>query len=267
MWRSARVPSRQRATGLFLSILLHVSALIWLMTRPSAMSLPLPDEALVTIDLPRIAPEIVHVPRRATPETGKVSETLQGGGGGRVAKAVRTAPDIVPALVDLPIPVVDLDLPPTIAVPTAPMTGPIFIGTGGTGSGSGLGDGTGSGPGRGSGDGSGSGTGDGGGTGRGSARPRDQAAAWIVRPSDQEMRAAYPFQARSEKVAGAVLLSCRVKHKRARNCRIVTESPRDYNFGLAAMKVVYKGRIKAPVLSDQDPETVRVSIPITFEIQ
>lgn len=223
------------------------------------------DAPLATFDLPVIPPEVVIVPEPVVHEVGRASETAAGGGGGSVAKAIRTRDVIVPSPIDLPVPVIDLKIPSTVVVPTAPVEGPVIIGTGGTGDGSGSGDGIGTGDGRGQGDGSGSGNGDGAGDGRGQRLRSDQAAEWIVKPSSEVMEAAYPFSARLEKITGTVLLSCRVKHQRARDCRIVAESPTGHDFGKAAMSVAYRGKIKAPVIADQDPASVRVSIPIIFE--
>ena len=169
----------------------------------------------------------------------------------------------MPSPVDLPIPVVDLKIPTTVVLPTAPVEGPVVIGTGGVGDGTGSGAGIGTGDGQGRG--AGSGNGDGAGDGRGTRLRSDQAAEWIIKPSNGVMEAAYPFSARVNKITGTVLLSCRVKHQRARNCRIVAENPTGHDFGKAAMNVVYRGKIKAPVIADQDPASVRVSIPIIFE--
>lgn len=265
MFTRKRAAPRNRGTGLSLSILLHLIALLWLLTTHPTATIPPFDKPLVTIDLAPLVPETPHVVKRADPESDEAEQGAQGGGGGRMAKAVRIEPDIVPAPADVPIPIVKLDLPPTILVPTAPISGSVPARKGGTGSGMGIGDGTGIGEGRGSGDGSGSGLGDGSGTGRGSAPVKLQAADWIVRPTDLQMQEANPWQARRNKISGSVTLSCRVKNERARKCKVIRETPTGQGFGRAATEVAYKGRIRAPIIGNEDPETVRVRISILFE--
>ena len=113
------------------------------------------------------------------------------------------------------------------------------------------------------GDGSGAGAG-GGGTGAGDARvlhPPD----WITKPSWSQMKQHNPRRAALERVSGTALLACRVDpRQRPRSCRILSETPRGYGFGSAALAVVRVGRIR-PAMRDGAPiYEAWVGIPVTF---
>jgi TonB family protein len=117
------------------------------------------------------------------------------------------------------------------------------------------------------GDGSGAGSG-GGGTGAGSGAPREQALAaphWITKPTWAQMKQHNPRRAALERVSGTALLACRVdSRRRPRDCRILSEAPRGYGFGSAALAAVRVGRI-SPVMRDGAPvPEALVGIPVTF---
>ncbi|HEX8466184.1 MAG TPA: TonB family protein [Allosphingosinicella sp.] len=149
----------------------------------------------------------------------------------------------------------------------APATGIAPAGTAGMGRAvDGAGTGTG-------GRGTGTGTGTGSGSGTGSrpasgarATPKDlQAPRWISKPTFSEMELHNPRRAVVQRVSGTAVLACRVdSRQRARRCRILSESPRGYGFGAAALETVRLGRI-GPAMRGAIPDyKAWVRIPITF---
>lgn len=265
-----RAPSVEHRRTIFAaSVFLHLAAIVWLITRPAILAETDPEPPpLTTIDLPLPEPEIVEVDERPqVVDVGPPDAPKHGGGGARPARALLEKPVIDPAPVDVPLPAVVLKVPLPVPLAAAPVTGPALIGQGEAGVGSGAGSGAGAGAGRGSGTGSGTGSGDGDAAGRATDTGAGllQAAEWIVRPTDREMQDLYPWDARTQRVSGTARLSCRVKQKRARDCKVLNESPRGFRFGEAAIEAVRKGRIKAPVVGDQDPEKVRVAILMSFD--
>lgn len=203
-----RKPSAEhRRTVFAASVLLHSAALFWLMTsRTTMVDREEEPPPLMTIDLPQREPEVARVPEDpAIVQLGSPDSPKQGGGGGQLARALLAQPTIEPASLDISVPAVVLEAPFTVPLPAAPVTGPALIGSGGADVGVGNGNGVGNVSGKGSGYGTGSGKGDGAGTGRGGTGRRAgpgagllQPAEWIVRPSDEVMRAVYPWNASTQ---------------------------------------------------------------------
>lgn len=270
MFASTSFPRRirYRRTSLAVSVLLHgVALLLLLMMRPDS-SMPTPEPRLVLIDLPVIVPEVEPVERpkpKADDRPAKATGEAEGGGGGRLAKAMRPSLVPEPVSVDQPFPAILLPTALPVTLPATPEQGPIIVGTGGSGAGTGTGDDVGSGTGAGDGNGSGRGRGDGEGSGGGSPDGPAQFADWIVKPTDAQMQDVNPWSARIAHVSGSILLSCRVdKSRRARDCRIIKETPLNYGFGEAAIAVVRKGRIRPPFVIKFDPNA-RVFVPVAFD--
>jgi protein TonB len=117
------------------------------------------------------------------------------------------------------------------------------------------------------GNGSGAGSGGGGsGTGSGAgSKPALDAPHWITKPTWSQMKLHNPRRAALERVSGTALLACRVdSRKRPRDCRILSEAPRGYGFGSAALAAIRVGRIR-PVMRDGAPvHEAWVGIPVTF---
>ncbi len=91
-------------------------------------------------------------------------------------------------------------------------------------------------------------------------------ADWIVKPSAKDMNAQFPSVARRHKVSGRVVLACLIdSENRARNCRILQETPRQYDFGVAAIEAARTFQIRAPVLDGRARHDVWVRIPIAFD--
>jgi periplasmic protein TonB len=90
--------------------------------------------------------------------------------------------------------------------------------------------------------------------------------AWIVKPSDWEMQEVNPDRAKADHVSGGATLGCLVNaHKRAHHCLVLQESPGNYGFGNAALRLSPLFRIKPPVRNGRPRYDVRVRIPVYFE--
>jgi len=115
--------------------------------------------------------------------------------------------------------------------------------------------------------GAGAGAGGGGsgtGSGTGSKAALD-APHWIIKPTFSQMELHNPPQAAVERISGTAILACRVdSHQRAHHCRVVSETPRGYGFGRAALATVRMGRM-SPVKRNGIPlYEAWVRIPVTF---
>lgn len=258
-----------------MSVLLHLAVVAWLMTRPNVLAKR--HEAsppLLTFDLPQRELVTIKVPQAsAIVEIGPSGGLGGGGSAGQPASAMLKRPDSNPAPIDVPLPVIALDVPSSVPLAAAPVDEPVPVPTSGPGTGSGMGEGAKGGSGTGNGsqigsaqsDGRGTGMKGGTGTGSGTAAGLLQPAEWIVRPTDERMRHFYPWDARMQGISGTVRLSCRVKAKRARDCRVLSETPERFGFGVSAIAAVRTGWIKAPIAGDGDPEKIRVSVLISFD--
>ncbi|WP_267414716.1 TonB family protein, partial [Sphingomonas sp. GC_Shp_4] len=142
-----------------------------------------------------------------------------------------------------------LALSSQIEAPPAPAIGPAqgLAARDGQGSGRGVGDGMGDGDGTG---------------GRG---PTYGAAAWIVKPNDQEMAPFWPLSAKANRKSGLVMLECKVPRPGPpKRCRIASEVPRHYGFGAAALAMSRLFRIR-PVTRDTATLDLPVIVPVVFD--
>lgn len=259
--RTRTPQAEHRAFALVASLFLHLIALAWfVMKSAEAVELRTEPTPLLAIDLPLPVPETIEVLETpAISEVDRVQAATTGGDGGRPARALSKSPDVEPELANQPRPLVVLV--PTVPLSIAPAIGPAVIGSSetATGKSAGVGEGFGSGDGVGIGSGSRPDTG-------GTSDPLIlQPAQWIVRPTEKKLRSVYPFLAQQTALAGAVRLSCRVKGKRAKDCRVLSETPKGVGFGEAAIEAVRSGWIKAPITDARDPENVRVLVSMDFE--
>lgn len=90
-------------------------------------------------------------------------------------------------------------------------------------------------------------------------------ASWAERqPTPAEVYATYPPRALSEGVNGDVRLLCTVRDDRALECAIHSETPLDYGFAAAAMRLASRYVVRA------DDERVavgaRVILPISYRM-
>jgi protein TonB len=91
------------------------------------------------------------------------------------------------------------------------------------------------------------------------AKPR-----WARRPSDRDLRAAYPPGAQRRNIEGRVVLDCLIGTDLAIRCRAVSESPAGQGFAAAALRVAQQFRA-APTLDDGRPAAgERATVSLVF---
>ncbi len=90
-------------------------------------------------------------------------------------------------------------------------------------------------------------------------RPR-----WAQRPSERDLRAAYPASAQRANVEGRVVLDCVIGTDLAIRCRARSETPAGYGFAAAALRVAQQFR-SAPLLMDGRPAAgERATVSLIF---
>ncbi|WBO21601.1 hypothetical protein [Sphingomonas abietis] len=157
---------------------------------------------------------------------------------------------VVADVPDLPVVPLSIDRPVMPLSTTSAVVGPSApaqIGDNGAGSGSG--------PGKAAGD----------GRGDGSAPFSFSAADWIRKPTEAEIAKVDPFRARLDHVSGFVMLSCLIDdHARAKRCHVLSETPRDYGFGAAALSLTHLFRVRVANIDGTDMNRIPARIPIAF---
>ncbi|MGH6911666.1 MAG: energy transducer TonB, partial [Phenylobacterium sp.] len=102
--------------------------------------------------------------------------------------------------------------------------------------------------------------------GRGVASQR-QAPYWLRKPSGDDIAAVYPREAALRGLDGAGAIQCEVGPQGSMtSCVIVEESPAGYGFGLAALKLSTRFKLK-PMERDGVPVSGgTIKIPIRFRL-
>jgi TonB family protein len=89
---------------------------------------------------------------------------------------------------------------------------------------------------------------------------------WEVRPSGEDFARHYPPEAMRDGVSGSVVLDCLVRGERTLQCEILSETPEDAGFGVAALRIS-EAFIAAPETRDGARSIGgRVRLPIRFNI-
>lgn len=94
-----------------------------------------------------------------------------------------------------------------------------------------------------------------------------QKPEWIRKPTSDQVSRAYPDRALRRGVSGEVMLSCQVTSRGAvQACAILTETPEDYGFGAAALRLSRYFLLR-PLTQDGRPtDNGVVTIPVRFNL-
>ena len=87
---------------------------------------------------------------------------------------------------------------------------------------------------------------------------------WLRRP--QDLGAYYPRRALDRDIAGQVLLDCLVDTNGALNCSVVSETPANWGFGAAAMRIARDHRM-VPAMRDGQAVQGRYRMRVPFEVR
>lgn len=132
---------------------------------------------------------------------------------------------------------------------------PAPTGTAGEGSGGGTGSGV------------GAGAGQGGGLGHSGVAAPVAFEAWqlLRRPSEREINRTYPTFARSSGINGQAVISCAIGlDTQLRDCRVLRESPRNFGFGDAGLKVARDYRYRPPVRYGQPVDGQIITFSVDY---
>ena len=91
---------------------------------------------------------------------------------------------------------------------------------------------------------------------------------WLRKPTAAQMINAYPDRALRGNISGSATLSCKVTTVGAvRDCVVVAETPADYGFGTAALKVSKNFKMKPQTVDGQAIDGATVKIPLSFKLE
>ena len=91
---------------------------------------------------------------------------------------------------------------------------------------------------------------------------------WLKKPTPAQMMGAYPDRALRQNISGTARLSCKVTTTgNVRDCVVLSETPSEYGFGGAALKVSKNFRMKPQTVDGQVIDGATVQIPLNFRLE
>lgn len=90
---------------------------------------------------------------------------------------------------------------------------------------------------------------------------------WIEQPSGSDLADAYPKVAEARSIEGEATISCKVDASGSlRACIAVSESPKGYGFGAAALAMASRFRMSPMLINGQAVDDGKIIIPISFRL-
>lgn len=91
---------------------------------------------------------------------------------------------------------------------------------------------------------------------------------WLRKPTPAQMANAFPDRALRGNISGSATLSCKVTTVGVvRDCVVLSETPSEYGFGAAAVRVSKNFKMKPQLVDGQAIEGATVKIPLTFRLE
>ena len=96
--------------------------------------------------------------------------------------------------------------------------------------------------------------------------PGDANPNWLRKPTGQDIANVFPKKAIEDGVGGKATIGCQVTTEGfLQNCKVLSESPKDYNFGAAGLQLTPQLRMTPKIRGGKAVPGGSVSIPINWE--
>ena len=96
--------------------------------------------------------------------------------------------------------------------------------------------------------------------------PGDANPNWLRKPTGQDIANVFPKKAIDRGVGGRATIGCQVTTEGfLQNCKVLSESPKDYNFGAAGLQIMPQLRMTPKIRGGKAVPGGKVAIPINWE--